>query len=174
MTRPSLKAKLSTAPNVSDSDKLPLMMLLWMLAKFRRIICVHLTLLLTCCLLFVAFETGHALPADVAFLANYFDAFYWANITVTSTGYGDISPKTFPGRLLAIVMVNAWIFFLVPMLVARFVSLLIRNKHQETHEEQEWSALALSRILAHHNIEMPPRPSHTEFGDVDGDSFDQR
>ncbi|MFC2046438.1 potassium channel family protein [Chloroflexota bacterium] len=32
------------------------------------------------------------------------DAFWWAMVTVTSVGYGDYVPVTFPGRILAIVL----------------------------------------------------------------------
>ena len=34
---------------------------------------------------------------------NFFDALWWAIVTVTTVGYGDISPATGIGRVMAIV-----------------------------------------------------------------------
>ncbi|MBO4617660.1 MAG: potassium channel family protein [Lachnospiraceae bacterium] len=34
---------------------------------------------------------------------NFFDAIYWATISITTIGYGDISPQTDVGRLIAII-----------------------------------------------------------------------
>ena len=35
---------------------------------------------------------------------NFFDAFYWAACTLTTVGYGDISPTSFTGRCVAVVL----------------------------------------------------------------------
>lgn len=57
---------------------------------------------------------------------SFFDAFYWAMITITTVGYGDIFPITFYGRVLSIFMIILGTgFFLayVALLTAVFVNL---------------------------------------------------
>jgi len=40
------------------------------------------------------------------------DAFWWAIVTVTTVGYGDVSPMTVEGRLIAIVLMIVGIGFI--------------------------------------------------------------
>jgi len=45
-------------------------------------------------------------------LHNFFDAFYWSFITISTVGYGDISPVTSEGRTLTIILVIVGIGFI--------------------------------------------------------------
>ena len=52
---------------------------------------------------FVIYEVEHEVQPDV--YRNIFDSFWWATISLTSVGYGDIYPVTAAGRVLTLVMV---------------------------------------------------------------------
>jgi voltage-gated potassium channel len=67
---------------------------------------------------------------------TFADAFYWAATTATSTGYGDLSPKTTIGRIDAIVLMHLSIFVIAPMVIVRLIDALTVNPHAFTHEEQ--------------------------------------
>ncbi len=61
---------------------------------------------------------------------NLMDGFYWAIVTITTTGYGDQIPKTFLGRLISIM---AMIFGVVVVSIAtgRISSFLVDQKLRE-------------------------------------------
>lgn len=52
---------------------------------------------------FVIYEVEHEVQPEV--YRNIFDSFWWATISLTSVGYGDIYPVTVVGRMLTLVMV---------------------------------------------------------------------
>ena len=63
-------------------------------------------------------------------------AAWMALVTGTTTGYGDVFPKTLPGRLLvAYLMVSMWV--LDRLASAQFVARLIADPDCFTHDEQE-------------------------------------
>ena len=60
---------------------------------------------------------------------NYFNALWLIVITITTVGYGDVSPCTNPGRLIA--MISAlWGAFLISLLVLT-VGNVFELKHQQ-------------------------------------------
>jgi voltage-gated potassium channel len=61
---------------------------------------------------------------------------YWAGTTATSTGYGDITPKTTAGQFLAVVLMHLAIFGVAPLIVVRLVNRMIDDQNAFTHEEQ--------------------------------------
>lgn len=52
---------------------------------------------------FVIYEVEHEVQPDA--YSNIFDAIWWAVISLTSVGYGDVYPLTTSGRLLTLAMV---------------------------------------------------------------------
>ncbi len=74
---------------------------------------------------------------------SLFTGFYWAVVTVTTVGYGDVVPKTAGGRLLAI----GTMLVVLPLVGATFA---------------DWAAsvtsLHLRRILGMHTLTAPHQP----------------
>lgn len=76
----------------------------------------------------------------------FFESLYWAAVTATSTGYGDISAKTTGGMLLSVLLMHASIFFIAPLIIVRLIERLNEDRHEFTHEEQERILATLARI----------------------------
>ena len=51
---------------------------------------------------------------------NFFDAVYWATVSLTTMGYGDISPVTVPGRI--VTMVSSFVGIAIVALPAGIVT----------------------------------------------------
>jgi voltage-gated potassium channel len=58
------------------------------------------------------------------------DAIYWAIISMTTTGYGDITPTTAGGRVVAAVVVLSGLL-LLSIITARVASVFVENKIRE-------------------------------------------
>jgi voltage-gated potassium channel len=75
--------------------------------------------------------TLHLLESSVnKGVANFFDAIYWALISMTTTGYGDITPTTVAGRVVAIVVVLSGVL-LFSMVTATVASVFVEKKIRE-------------------------------------------
>ena len=86
------------------------------------------------------------------------DSLYWGMTTLSTVGYGDLSPATVPGKFLTIAF-QAWsIFVLVPCAVANIVDSIRVDEHKQTHEEQEWEFELLEQIARANGIEPKPQP----------------
>lgn len=96
---------------------------------------IYLGLLTICALLFMALEDRGLL-----------ESFYWAGTTATSTGYGDISPKSVGGQMLAFVLMHLAIFGVAPLIVVRLIDRLNENRDAFTHEEQLQILDGIARI----------------------------
>jgi voltage-gated potassium channel len=70
--------------------------------------------------------------AQATFDSNEFpsvwDGVWWAVVTVTTVGYGDLYPAHVVGRLIAIVLMLIGIGFL-SVLTATVASYFVRNRH---------------------------------------------
>lgn len=64
------------------------------------------------------------------------EGLYWSVVTMTTTGYGDVSPATGIGQILAGVLMVWSIFFLLPAAIYHVAERLIVDNDEWTHEEQ--------------------------------------
>lgn len=96
---------------------------------------IYLVIVLICAALFAAFE--HRGLAESA---------YWAFTTAMTVGYGDISPATAGGRLVAVALMHFAPMLVIPLLTARLASQLIVDNDAFTHGEQEDIKATLRRI----------------------------
>lgn len=78
----------------------------------------------------------------------FVESLYWAGTTATSTGYGDISPKTLGGQVVALVLMHASIFMVVPLIVVRLIDRMNEDRDAFTHDEQVRILESLARIEA--------------------------
>jgi voltage-gated potassium channel len=77
-------------------------------------------------------------PADGGQVKNLFEGFYWAIVTVATVGYGDISPQTTGGRIIAmaLIMVGLGVLsFLVSIIVTAFNEEMDELRENSTYAE---------------------------------------
>lgn len=79
---------------------------------------------------------------------SFGDAIWWSVVTTTTTGYGDISPATVGGRVVASVVMLVSILFVLPLLIGRIATTMIENRDAYTHDEQEAMKAELAAIRA--------------------------
>lgn len=103
---------------------------------------------------------------------SWLDGAWWSQVASLTIGYGDIAPKTVPGRLVAMVFHWLWALYFLLCIAAHFVKMLFRDRNEMTHEEQEWAFDAIERIDQKLNVimtrqdciaqkcgaELPPNP----------------
>ena len=104
---------------------------------FRELALIYACLLLVSAGLLAFFE-------DIDFMT----ALYWAATTATSTGYGDISPKTGAGQFVAVSLMHLSIFVVAPLIIVRLVDRLNENRDAFTHDEQLKLLDGMARIEA--------------------------
>jgi len=99
---------------------------------------VYLTIVLSAALIF-----------DIAEGRDFWSSVWWAIVTATTVGYGDLSPSTATGRAVAIVLMHLTTLLLLPLLTAEIAAKLIVDSDAFTHDEQEAIKHALERVEAH-------------------------
>ena len=71
-------------------------------------------------------------------ISNFFDALYWSLITISTVGYGDISPITIQGRILTMFLILAGIAFIsfaTSIIASAFTEKLQEVKTQRIENE---------------------------------------
>jgi voltage-gated potassium channel len=91
------------------------------------------TLILSYSLLIAMCSVLYHFIEDVA----YGDALWWAVVTASTVGYGDIYPKTGAGRVMAGLLISIMVLIVVPLITAQFASKLIVDHDAFQHDEQE-------------------------------------
>jgi voltage-gated potassium channel len=79
---------------------------------------------------------------------NAADSVWWAVVTASTVGYGDISPTTWQGRTLAALLISTMVLLVIPLITAHFASQLIVDDDAFEHEEQEELKADLRRVRA--------------------------
>ncbi len=67
---------------------------------------------------------------------DFFSALWWAVVTVTTVGYGDMVPQTVPGRILGVVVMISGIG-LVSTLTGNLASLLVERQAKKTQRASD-------------------------------------
>lgn len=84
------------------------------------------------------------------------DGIYWASTTLTSVGYGDLSPATWAGKVMTIVFQLWSMFVLLPCAVAVIIDLVRVDEHKMTNDEQEWLFKNIETLVGE---DCPPQPN---------------
>ncbi|HEX3496930.1 MAG TPA: transporter substrate-binding domain-containing protein [Methylocella sp.] len=100
-------------------------------------------------------HTGTQVPEDS--VANLRDGLYWAVVTMTTVGYGDKTPKTHLGRLVAVV----WMFSSVALVSLLSASLISRL----TAERVENSVILAESDLSGKKLAAVAQSSGAEYLD---------
>jgi len=96
---------------------------------------ITILVLLYCSLAFFSFEKG--LNSNVN---EFFDAFWWAFITVTTIGYGDIYPVTTEGRIIGMILslLGVGLFSVITAELANKFRELSQNKEVSRRNESKY------------------------------------
>ncbi|MFC4145276.1 potassium channel family protein [Micromonospora mangrovi] len=76
------------------------------------------------------------------------DSVWWAVVTASTVGYGDISPTSWQGRTLAALLISTMVLLVIPLITAHFASRLIVDDDAFEHAEQEELKADVRRLRA--------------------------
>jgi voltage-gated potassium channel len=110
--------------------------LVWLANSPRTLIVAYLILIVVCGVIYSQVERDVTVG----------DALWWAIVTASTVGYGDISPETWQGRVLAGLLISVMVLVVIPLITAHFASKLIVDTDAFRHEEQEELKNNLRRV----------------------------
>jgi len=110
--------------------------LVWLANSPRTLILSYAMLILVCGVLYHYFENS----------ASIGDSVWWAIVTASTVGYGDISPHTWEARVMAGILISVMVLLVIPLITAHFASKLIVDTDAFRHEEQEELKHNLRRV----------------------------
>lgn len=108
----------------------------WLANSPKTLILSYALLIVVCGGLYHYFEDS----------ASFGDSVWWAIVTASTVGYGDISPATWEGRVLAGILISVMVLVVIPLITAHFASKLIVDTDAFRHEEQEELKANLRRV----------------------------
>ena len=109
--------------------------LVWVANRPKALMLGYFVMIIVTSVLFAVFE-----HKDVG------TALWWAVVTASTVGYGDTSPTTAAGRVVAGILISAMVLLVIPLITAHFASKLIVDQDAFRHEEQEEIKEQLRRI----------------------------
>ncbi len=79
---------------------------------------------------------------------TYLDGIWWACVTATTVGYGDMYPATLGGRITAVALMHVTLLLILPLLIGNICSRCIKDANEFSHTEQEELKATLARLEA--------------------------
>lgn len=107
----------------------------WLANSPKKLLLAYSMLIVVCGTLYDRFEPD----------TSFGDSIWWAVVTASTVGYGDISPETWQARLMAGLLISVMVLLVIPLITAHFASKLIVDTDAFHHDEQE----ELKRNLRH-------------------------
>jgi voltage-gated potassium channel len=92
----------------------------------KTMLCMYLSVLIIAAGLFAFFEGK-----------PYFDSLWWACVTATTVGYGDMYPVTIGGRIVGGLLMHVVPFLVAPIIIANLLEKIMIDHNEFSHEEQE-------------------------------------
>lgn len=78
----------------------------------------------------------------------FIESLWWACVTATTVGYGDMYPATIGGKLVAALLMHVALLFILPLLIGNICARCVEDQHAFTHDEQEEIKATLRKIEA--------------------------
>ena len=85
------------------------------------------------------YQVEHQINSDR--LVNFFDAFYFVVVTMTTVGYGDVTPLSQAGRFMTVLMIFTGVLF-IPWQLSELIAQVVKSSNSI---EQQCSSCGLSR-----------------------------
>ncbi|MCY1140204.1 potassium channel family protein [Actinoplanes sp. Pm04-4] len=112
--------------------------IVWLANSPGTLILAYAMLIVVCGVLYHFFETDQSIG----------DSIWWAVVTASTVGYGDISPESWQARVLAGLLISIMVLVVIPLITAHFASKLIVDSDAFHHEEQEELKANLRQVRA--------------------------